>query len=415
MKYCTLAKHVSRTFSPDKIHAASKRALKAIEEFGEEHVINATLGECIDDNGELMALQTVEDILRAMPITEICKYAPIYGIPEFNDAVKISFFGEDVPDYYIEAIPTPGACGALRHAIWNFLDDGEAALTTDWFWSPYRGICEEHNRFLETFEMFNDKDEFNIMALDKKIEELLRTQNNILLIINTPAHNPTGYSMTTGEVLAVVDIIKKYAKDKTKQLTLCLDVSYIDYDVKFEKTREIFKTIKDMPENTMVTIVFSMSKSYTISGIRCGALVCMAKTKEAALEFKNAMTYSSRAVWSSVIRAAQRVLADICLNSKLKDKVDSEREAFKRIISERGNTFIEEAKKCGLKCCAYKNGFFIAIPCKNPGLITEKLASENIFVVPLEKGLRFSTCAVQKPKCQKASKVIEKVISEFDY
>lgn len=59
-------------------------------------MINSTLGECQDDDGKLMVLLTVEKMLRSMPVEEMCSYAPIGGIPGFNEAVQISLFGHVV-------------------------------------------------------------------------------------------------------------------------------------------------------------------------------------------------------------------------------------------------------------------------------------------------------------------------------
>ena len=169
MKYITLADHAVRTYAPDKIFTVSQKAKADIAGLGEDAVINSTLGECIDDEGKLMVLPTVEKMLRSMPVEEMCSYAPIAGIPGFNEAVQISLFGEISKRFHVESVPTPGGCGALRHAVWNFLDNGDAMLTTDWFWGPYRNICEEHGRFLKSFAMFNDQNTFHIEAMDKAV------------------------------------------------------------------------------------------------------------------------------------------------------------------------------------------------------------------------------------------------------
>ena len=167
MKYVTLADHAMREYAPDKIFAASQKAKAAIAELGGDAVINSTLGECQDDDGRLMVLPTVEKMLRSMPIEEMCSYAPIGGIPGFNEAVQISLFGHVSERFHVESVPTPGGCGALRHAIWNFLDNGDSLLTTDWIWGPYRNICEEHGRFLKDFPMFNDQDELVAITASK--------------------------------------------------------------------------------------------------------------------------------------------------------------------------------------------------------------------------------------------------------
>ena len=114
MKYVTLADHAMREYAPDKIFAASQKAKAAIAELGGDAVINSTLGECQDDDGKLMVLPTVEKMLRSMPVEEMCSYAPIGGIPGFNEAVQISLFGHVSERFHVESVPTPGGCGALR-------------------------------------------------------------------------------------------------------------------------------------------------------------------------------------------------------------------------------------------------------------------------------------------------------------
>ena len=237
MKYLTLAGHAEREYAPDKIFAASQKAKAAIAQFGGDAVINSTLGECLDEDGKLMVLPTVERMMRTLPVEEICSYAPIGGIPGFNEAVQISLFGQVSKRFFVESAPTPGGCGALRHAVWKFLENGDAMLTTDWFWGPYRNICEEHGRRLETFPMFDEEDQFNCEAMEQALGGLLERQNQVLLVLNTPANNPTGYSMTPEEMDRVVEAIRRFgALYPDKKITFCLDVSYIDFDDTFENT-----------------------------------------------------------------------------------------------------------------------------------------------------------------------------------
>ena len=393
MKYVTLADHAMREYAPDKIFAASQKAKAAIAELGGDAVINSTLGECQDDAGKLMVLPTVEKMLRSMPIEEMCSYAPIGGIPGFNEAVQISLFGHVSERFHVESVPTPGGCGALRHAIWNFLDNGDSLLTTDWIWGPYRNICEEHGRFLKDFPMFNDQDTFNVEGMEAGLRELLEKQKQVLLLLNTPANNPTGYSMTKEEMDKVAAVLKKLAAEyPDRRLTFCLDVSYIDFDGSFEETRSIFDSIHDMPENMMTLVVFSMSKSYTMCG----------------------MPYSSRSVWSNVVRIAQRILVDINLNPEVKAEVDKERLVFSDLITKRGQSFYGEARRVGLKCCPYKHGYFIAIPCKNPAKVAAYLEEEHVYVVPQKKGLRFSPCAVTTEKCLRAPAIIKQAVDRVE-
>ena len=70
---------------------------------------------------------------------------------------------------------------------------------------------------------------FNLAGCEKKVREILAKQDRILLIINTPAHNPTGFSLTPEEIENVVKMLEDVLAGTDKSAALCLDVAYIDY------------------------------------------------------------------------------------------------------------------------------------------------------------------------------------------
>ena len=90
-----------------------------------------------------------------MPAVEWATYAPIAGTPDFLRAVIDDLLGGEpsLRDCAV-ATATPGGSGALRLAITNFLEPGQALLTTSWYWGPYHTLCDESERKLETFNMF---------------------------------------------------------------------------------------------------------------------------------------------------------------------------------------------------------------------------------------------------------------------
>ena len=78
MEYVTLAPHAVRPQEKGIRYLKTVRKQKrAIAEYGEDAVINATLGECIDDDGNLMVLPMVEEKLKEMPPREMFSYAPM--------------------------------------------------------------------------------------------------------------------------------------------------------------------------------------------------------------------------------------------------------------------------------------------------------------------------------------------------
>lgn len=262
-------------------------------------------------------------------------------------------------------------------------------------------------------DMFNRENTFNLEDMDRAIGEILAVQEQLLMILNTPANNPTGYSMTKQEMEQTVAILKKHAAaNPDKNLTFCLDVSYIDFAGSFEESREIFDAIFDMPANTMTLLIFSMSKSYTMCGMRCGALVCLGSTAESAAVFKQAMSYSSRSTWSNAIHMAQKILVDINLNPEIRERVSQERAVFRNTITNRGRTFCAAAKEASLEICPYQYGYFVAIPCKNPVETARILMDQHIYVVPQAQGLRFSPCTVTTEKCRKAPAFIKAAMEQ---
>ena len=59
---------------------------------------------------------------------------------------------------------------------------------------------------------------------------------------------------------------------------------------------------------------------------------------------------------------------------------------------------MKEAQECNIKFVPYISGFFITIPVDGAQAVCDKLQEENIFMVPLKKGIRLAVCSVSKKK-----------------
>src|SRR5450755_1265661 len=193
-----------------------------------ESIVNATVGALLDDDGKLAILPTAARAVHEVSPVEWATYAPIAGTPEFLRAVTEDLLGgEPTLKRTAVAVATPGGSGALRHAIGNFLEPGQAMLTTSWFWGPYQTLCDESDRKLETFETFRSDGGLDVAALDAALGRQLATQKRALLFLNDPCHNPTGYSMTDDEWRAVVERIAARAAEGP--VTLLVDCAYFLY------------------------------------------------------------------------------------------------------------------------------------------------------------------------------------------
>lgn len=401
-----------RISGKDSIFGISSLASKAIERCGAEHVINSTIGALLDDDGQLIVLSSVMEALRRLSPAEFAEYAPIAGTPDFLKAIPKIVFGKNIPHGFIEAVASPGGTGAIHNAVSNYSKPGGQILAADWRWSPYDSICQEIGRSLITYTLFNEAGGFNAVSFEEKLTDILACQDQTVVILNTPAHNPTGYTFTLSDWDQVLRIVKKAAENPAKQIAILTDIAYLDFSGDPEKNRAFMPKLSELPENILPLFAFSASKGYTMYGMRCGALVCLAPTQEIAEEFKRVCSYSSRSAWSNSSRPAMTVISQIASDPKLTEAFERERASYRLILNRRGTAFMEGAKKANLATCPFDSGFFIMVPCDNPTRACEILQKENIFAVPLGKGLRVSVASISEEKCSSLPAQMKKAIEE---
>ena len=130
----------------DKVFGISRMAKEMIAEKGKDAVVNSVLGALMDDEGKLVVLSSVVDVLKNLEPEDYAEYAPIGGTPEFKKYVKKAAFGNFEPKTYTEAVATPGGTGAIRNAMANYSKPGDDILTTDWHWANYNSVADEMGR-----------------------------------------------------------------------------------------------------------------------------------------------------------------------------------------------------------------------------------------------------------------------------
>ncbi|MCI7611439.1 MAG: aminotransferase class I/II-fold pyridoxal phosphate-dependent enzyme [Selenomonadaceae bacterium] len=381
----------------DVIFGASAACAEAVKEHGADKVTNATIGAIMGEDEKLACIPTMEKVFHQLPIADAIAYAPIAGLPGYLETVIDLTFADNKPEGYLAAVATAGGTGAIHHAIVNYTEAGDQVLTSDWFWGTYNVLCQEQGRTLTTYQLFDENQNYNLQALAAKLEELFAKQDSLLLIINTPAHNPTGYSLSEADWTGVLDLCKKYAAEG-KKVNLLVDIAYIDYAGEKNECRRFMKQFSNLPENIFTMFAFSMSKGYTMYGQRTGAIIGLSASKELVDEFVDVAKYSSRATWSNINRGAMSVLNAIQQDAGLLADFEAEREALYEVIRDRAAIFMQEAKECGLNALPYKAGFFLSIPAKDSKAVCDELHKDLIFAVPLKAGVRIAVCSVPKQK-----------------
>jgi aspartate/tyrosine/aromatic aminotransferase len=389
----------------DKVFAASGKALDAVSKYGPAEVINATVGALYDDEGQLLVLRSVDKVIRELEPKDYAAYAPIAGTPGFRKAILKAALGGFEPKSYVCAVGTPGGTAAIRNAIANYSCPGDRILTHSWHWAPYKSIAAEMFRGIEHFEMFDEEGRFNTEDFDYKVKKLTRNQEHLVIILNTPANNPTGYALTMDDWYAVKKTLDEVPLEK--KIALVLDVAYIDFAGEPEEVRRFFGVVDNLRSNILPIIAYSASKTFTLYGGRCAAMICFAHSPEVAEEFEKVNSYSSRATWSNPPRAPQEVIERIYADESLLAEVEAERANAREMLLARGRAFEEEAAKCGLKTVPFSAGFFVTIPCADPDGLCEKLSEKNVFLIPFDGGVRVSIAASSEEKCRRLPALIK--------
>lgn len=381
----------ARQTRPDKdvIFALNAEATKRKQ--AGESIINATIGSLMNDDGTLSVLETVTRTLHEVPASEWAAYAPIPGTPAFNQAViEDTFSTQPALKSAATAVATPGGTGALRHALMNYLQSGQALLTPNFYWGPYQTLCEEHERTLDTFRMFTDAGALDVGALDAKLGEVLSKQGRALIFLNDPCNNPTGYSMTVGEWKSVVQVLLKHAE---KPVTLLVDMAYWLYSGSADP-RAFLAELVPLLGKVGLLFAWSGSKSFTHYGLRVGALLaCVPDEKERAAT-QAALAYACRGTWSNCVRGGLVAVTRLLTEPALRSACDSEREKFKALLQRRVAAFNAAAQPVGLKYPRYEGGFFVTVFQAEAEAQAEKMRGTGVYVVPQKGALRVALCSV---------------------
>ncbi len=407
------ATHSSDRKLHDAIFEANAACQEAIAKNGADAVTNATIGVVLDEEGKLAVLPTVEKVYRSLDMRDLTAYAPITGLPNYLEMVKNLVFADNEPEGYIESVATAGGTGAIHHAIANYAERNDAVLTSDWFWGNYNIICKETGKYLLTFKLFDEEQKFNFGDFKNRVDMLMEVQNSLLIILNTPAHNPTGFALTEEDWDNVLDVVKSYAA-KGKKMSILVDIAYIDFAGEKNETRKFMTKFGGLNENILTLFAFSMSKSYTMYGQRTGALVAVSSSKEVTEEFINICKYSNRATWSNINRGAQALLVKLNQDKNAFADYTKENIELYEMVQNRANVFAQEAESCGLNFLPYKGGFFIAVPSKDPIAVCNKLHDDLIFAVPLKLGIRIAACSVSLAKIKGVAEKLKSAQDKID-
>jgi len=376
----------------DPIFALNAKA-QARAKAGED-VLNLTIGALMRDDGRMAVMPTVFEAYRRIDPEQAAAYAPISGPPAFLRSVIEDLFPDSSFVEQAVAVATPGGTGAIHHAIVNFLEPGESLLTTSYYWGPYGILAKHTRRGIETFDMFDVEGRFNTASMEVALDRLIARQDRVLILLNTPCHNPTGYSLDDDDWERAIAVILR-AAERTP-VTLMLDLAY----AKFAKPGSIRwpSYMERLAGNVNMLFAWTASKAFAQYGARIGACIAVEPDPEERARIENALGFSCRGTWSNCNHLGMLAITEILTDPELHRSCDAERAELRRLLRERVLVFNEHAARAELLYPRYEGGFFVAVFTPDAQRTTEIMQAKGVFVVPLNGAVRVALCATPTNK-----------------
>lgn len=353
-----------------------------------EDVVNATVGALLDDDGALALMPSVAEALRNVPARVAAAYAPIAGSPDFLRAVTDDLLGPHAS--MAAAAATAGGTGALHHAISNFVEHGQTVLTSSFYWGPYKTLTDQQGRALATFRMLDAERRFDVASFDEQLHRVLDAQGRALVLLNSPCHNPTGYSLDSTEWDGVRTVVKKAAQKGP--ITIVVDNAYALYGA-HDPTEERDHILR-MADDALVLFAWSASKSFAQYGSRVGSIVAFCPDETERKRIASALSFSCRGTWSTCNSAGMAAITRALVEPELRARVAEERASLKALLDRRVAAWNERAHAAGLVYPRYDGGFFTTVLCEGAFDVAAALKKDGLYVVPQAGALRVALCSV---------------------
>jgi len=305
---------------------------------------------------------------------------------------------------FLKVCATLGATGALSLSTRIYANNNQEILLPSIRWGNYDSIANQAGCSYLVYNLFDDKDGFDVKSLKEKVLESCKKYQRAYVLINDPCQNPSGYSLSEKEWDDVLEVLKEVSKDYP--IVLVDDVAYIDF-MEGDYTPIFEKFAKVVNDNFIINVCFSASKTLQIYGLRGGALVNIASSKELSDEFATASKTYCRSTWSSPNHLTTTTMSKIFLDEDNSKKISSKLKEFRKMVKDRADIFEEEAKEVNLPYYPYRGGFFILVKCPNNEEVANKLANRNLFIVPMCNSLRISIASISKKETIGLAKAIK--------
>lgn len=370
-------------------------------------VINATIGMYNDKNNSFYTFNAVKEVMKGISDYQAFSYSDTDGGKDFQDAIIKWVFKDYINQFkshYFGVVATPGGSGAIATTFQNYLDDHDTVLLPNHMWETYITFLKERDCGYSTYTLTDNNGKFNISSLKEEIEKLISIQKRIVIVINDPCHNPTGFCMDDESYDALINLLNSY---KNNSFVLLMDVAYFDfYNSDGNIIRARYAKLAKLEEHVLINFAFSGSKTFGLYGLRIGASIMLSRNISEIDCFKNAITYTARSNWSSVSSLGIAIISKLVLNEKYNKMFTDEIKEVSFELTKRSDAFIKSAKEVGLSLLPFERGFFVCVPSNDPVKLMKKLYDYETYVVVTKSCIRVALCAINEQEASKLPQII---------
>lgn len=371
------------------------------------HVINATAGMYFDEEGRVGGMPSVFKGLKTFNEDQMLPYPASDGAEPFkSNAISwvLDLYEEKLrKSLYIAANATPGGSGAIAGVFSIYAEPGDKVFISNIRWQYDRFAQRarlsifEHNTFID--------DHFDVKSFETELEKLCKIQKQVIVVINDPCHNPTGYTLSMEEWKEILVAINKF---KDNNIVLMYDLAYLEYSN--EKDPRAKLSYLDVLGSHVITIMtFSGSKTFGIYGLRMGAAIALSKDESKIRHFQRAFIDESRGSWSATPMVAIELLNYFSKKENQREFLVDLEDMHKQ-VNARSSLFKEQAKAAGLKTHPFRSGFYTIVLADDPEAAFKKLLDQDIYTIPMAGGIRIALCSLPLHEIDGLATRIQKII-----
>ncbi len=247
-------------------------------------------------------------------------YQPIAGSKAYRDAVTELVLGSDrynkVSDRAV-AIQSLGGSGALRvgcDLLSRYFPESEVFISAP-SWPNHQAIFEAGGFKVGSYRYFDPAS--NGVDIDGMLADLRTMPARSIVVLHPACHNPTGADLTRDQWNQVIKVVAE------RGLLPFLDMAYQGFGEGIEEDAYAVNAMVDAGVPLLLSVSFS--KTFSLYGERCGALVAVCSDADEARRVLSQMEMAIRANYSSPPtfggQIITRVLTDTALRQDWMDEI----------------------------------------------------------------------------------------------